>query len=406
VLGTIARWFVAKGTTSQFGLTYLLRISEWFYRKAVHAAPCWIDARRELVGIILFQGKRKEAIEESEIEKQFQHKVAIHLGLPVDAKVFLPSAAAKIIGGMGHIDAYIKYRILTGDVRQYWLLAREIANKPFLDYWRDYITIVTEPRALAELRNQELAYGVCGFSAMPALDGHLTHIHTAISQIQRRWRGEHRPPLLVLKNEHAVMMAEQKKAWGMKPSDWFICLHVRSSGYHAQARHGVESLRNASIETYDEMIHAVIAQEGWVVRVGDSTMPPMSFHNPRLIDYARSPIKSPDMDVALAASCKLFVGQSSGLHSIPHAFGVPCCLVNLPINLGFPWHAEDIVLYKHYYSEKLEHYLTYEEVLASPICEADNQYLLNKHKVRLMPNSPGEITKVVLDALKQVALAA
>jgi putative glycosyltransferase (TIGR04372 family) len=138
--------------------------------------------------------------------------------------------------------------------------------------------------------------------------------------------------------------------------------------------------------------------------MGDSSMPPLDpqqyANDRRVIDHALSADKTPEMDVALGASCRLFVGQSSGLHTIPHAFGRPCCLVNIPLNAGFPWHVEDVFIPKLYFSRRKNRALTLEEILSSELVHADNQFLLSAHDVTLLPNDPDEIAETVAEALQ------
>ena len=136
--------------------------------------------------------------------------------------------------------------------------------------------------------------------------------------------------------------------------------------------------------------------------MGDAATPPLDIHDPHFIDYAHSSSKSAELDVALGATCHLFVGLSSGLHTIPHAFGRPCCLVNIPFNKGFPWHAEDTFLYKHYYSKPKRRVLSPTEILSSNIGEADNQFLLSKLGIEVLANSPDEITETVMASLSQI----
>ena len=82
--------------------------------------------------------------------------------------------------------------------------------------------------------------------------------------------------------------------------------------------------------------------------MGDASMPPIDLEkcgtSGRVVDYAHSPDRSAELDVALCASCVLFVSSPSGLHTVAHAFGRPVCEVNYPIYNGFPWYSDDIFI--------------------------------------------------------------
>ncbi len=308
---TFARWLIAKIITDQNLFNCLARLSERNFQRAVRAAPLWLDAQRALGYMILFQGRRDDAMVQLGNAEALRDELALRAGFEPDRKVFLPPETPKVLGGIGHIDAYVKHRILNGDQRPYYLLARngEIVNKPFLEYWRDYITVVTDPAEVDKLAVAEAIYGVGWLGVMPRGDG-VAHVHSVIAGLQRQWSAERRAPLLRLRAEHAEQLATQKQKWGMSEEDWFICLHIRSSGFHGQIQGGAEDFRNAPLESYYPLIRSIVKSGGWVVRMGDSSMPPLELgacgNNPQVIDYAHSPSKTPEMDVALCASCRLF----------------------------------------------------------------------------------------------------
>lgn len=267
---TFARWLIAKIITDQNLFNCLARLSERNFQRAVRAAPLWLDAQRALGYMILFQGRRDDAMVQLGNAEALRDELALRAGFEPDRKVFLPPETPKVLGGIGHIDAYVKHRILNGDQRPYYLLARngEIVNKPFLEYWRDYITVVTDPAEVDKLAVAEAIYGVGWLGVMPRGDG-VAHVHSVIAGLQRQWSAERRAPLLRLRAEHAEQLATQKQKWGMSEEDWFICLHIRSSGFHGQIQGGAEDFRNAPLESYYPLIRSIVKSGGWVVRMGN-----------------------------------------------------------------------------------------------------------------------------------------
>jgi putative glycosyltransferase (TIGR04372 family) len=402
--GTVARWLIAKIITDQKMFYRLAGLTEKYFRDAVRAAPLWIEVQRALGYIILFQGRRDEAIVQLGKAEALREELALRAGVEPDRKVYLPPETSRIMGGIGHIDADVKHRILNNDKRPYVVLAREdaIVNRPFLDYWRDYVTVITDPAECDRLAVEEAIYGVGWLGVLPDGDG-VAHVHGAIAALQRQWSEEGRAPLLKLRDEHAELVAAQKRAWGMSDSDWFVCLHVRSSGFHGQKEGGAEDFRSAPLDAYYPTIRSIVESGGWVVRMGDPSMQPLDLKEceggRHVIDYAVSAGRSAELDIALCASCRLFVGQSSGLQTVPHAFGTPCCLINIPLNAGFPWHVEDVFIPKLYFSTRENRILSLEEILSSTIVEADNQFLLAANDVVLVPNSADDILETVREAL-------
>ena len=401
----IATWSAAKYFTNERSVGRIAKITEHLFRRAVKAAPLWLHARRGLGNIVMYQGRRDEAVAQFARTETLRDELARAAGLDVNAKVFLPRQCGQNIGAIGCIDAFVKRKIMTGDPRPYYLLADPlgISNPAFLDYWSDYVTIVTDRAEIARLAKFEAVYGVSWVSAMPR-EGSYVHIHRGISSIQQQWSSERRQPLLALRQRHAELLGKYKSKLGMAETDWYICLHVRSQGFNSERAGGSEDFRNAPIEDYYPMIRALVAAGGWIIRMGDPSMPPLDLSHcagsRQVVDYALSADRSAELDVALTASCRLFVGHSSGLHTIPHAFGCPCCLVNIPLNAGFPWHSEDLFIPKRYFATSTRSALSLENIFSSDeIINADNQFLLSRAGVRLRSNEPDDLLETVREAL-------
>jgi len=398
-------WRAAKFFSNHRSIAYLAGISEWLFRNATKSAPLWIHAHRGLGNLILFQGRHEEGLAQLGHAERLRNKLAKVAGWKEDTKVFLPRGCCSVLGGIGLIDGYVKHKILTGDPRPYYLLADPIAtaNSIFLSYWSDYVTIVTDPTKIAELAKFEAVYGVGWMTVMPRGDTYV-HVHRGISAVQRQWSKESRSPLLLLRDEHRDLLVKYKAKIGMAEKDWYICLHVRSHGFHSERRGGSEDIRNAPIEDYYSLIRDVVAAGGWVVRMGDSSMPALDMSkcggDHRVIDFALSFDKSAALDVALGASCRLFVGHSSGFHTIPHAFGRPCCMVNIPLTAGFPWHPDDIFVPKKYVSVSSGAALSLAQLMSSTnILNADNIFQLAQAELVLLPNEPDELVEAMREAL-------
>lgn len=303
--------------------------------------------------------------------------------------VSLPLSCANTIGCMGHLDGFIKRKILGRDLRTYILRTpmEQIVNVPFLDYWSEYIRIeIGPPDPMAGEWNWALPFGDC-----------VEYVHRGIARAEQQWHAEGRAPLLKLKPGHRDLLESQKRAWGMGADDWFICLHVRSAAFHGDG--ASEDFRNSPIADYEPMIRETIRAGGWVIRLGDPSMPPLTVEHPRAIDYARRPEKSPEMDVALCASCRLFVGVSSGMYLVAHAFGTPICLVNFPLMAGVPWHPEMLFIPPRYIWRDTGRDVTLEEFLSGDLIYADHGPLQEKAGIALERNRPDEIASVVAEAL-------
>jgi len=114
----------------------------------------------------------------------------------------------------------------------------------------------------------------------------------------RCWEKAERAPLLTLSEVEMTKGRACLKELGLPDSAWFVCLHVRESGFkREQGFNPVEDGLNAEIGTYLPAIRAVTERGGWVIRVGDPKMQPLP-PTPRAIDYAHSAVRSEWMDVS------------------------------------------------------------------------------------------------------------
>jgi putative glycosyltransferase (TIGR04372 family) len=386
------------------GLLCALRTAEEQLRRVMEASPAWVAAGRALGRNLWFQGRFEEALQTFAAAEEMRDSMAQAAHLARDSCVFLPGNCAQSIGLMGHIDGFVKSKLLTRDTRPYYLIAPNgtAVNSVFLDYWRKYITVLSHPEEISQFAHLEPVFSANWNWVMPHHGKHV-FVHQGIAAVQRAWQSENRPPLLSLRRPEARALARARSRWGMREQDRFVCLHVRSGGYYGRAHDRSQRFRNTSIECYYPMIRALIGKGFWVVRMGDASMPPLDpaqCGDPtRVIDYALSVDKSETLDVALCARCELFVSSSSGLHTIAHAFGRPACGVNHTIYAGFPWHTADIFIPQLYFSHRENRVLGLEEILGSDIPFRDHHFLLEQAGLSLIPNDADDIAETVLEAL-------
>ena len=381
-----------------------LNKAEVLLNETILQVPVWTTPRRALGRNLWFQGRFEEAIQALDAAEKIRDVMAWIAGFPSNACVFLPRNCAESIGLMGHLDAFVKHRILTEDSRPYYLLApvKNVINPAFLSYWCDYIKIVSAPDEIESLEPMERIYGADWNWAMPQ-DGKTIFVHQAMAAIQRAWQTAGRPPLLQLSAAHADQLSRTRRKWGMRDGDRYVCLHVRSAGFYGESREHAQRFRNTSVNDYYPLVRMLADMGFWVIRMGDSTMQPLDLAecgaSGRVIDYALSNDKAAELDVALCAQCELFVSSPSGLHTVAHAFGRPVCEVNYPIYAGFPWHPDDIFVPQFYYSRLKDRVLTLREILGSDIIHLDHHFLLERAGITLLSLEPDDIVEAVREAL-------
>ena len=126
---------------------------------------------------------------------------------------------------------------------------------------------------------------------------------------------------------------------------------------------------------------------------------PQSDH---IIDYAHLDIKTDWMDVFLCASCRFFIGSSSGLFILADIFGVPTGVVNLSaMATVLPYGPNSIGIPKLVWSPKEERYLSFNEVFSSPIGSFRSDSSYSKAGVWPEENSPEDIKDVAMEMLEK-----
>ncbi|MCH9769618.1 MAG: TIGR04372 family glycosyltransferase [Gammaproteobacteria bacterium] len=384
---------------------FLMKLSAW--RLRLFAAKTVPEKYLALGRNTWMQGKHKKALRHFRIGEAVRKKLVVKYHWQDKNFIMLPRNCAHVIGLMGHLDGFIKRKILNQDSRTYYLLApkNEIVNQCFLEYWSSYIKIITDQDEINTLAKYEPAFTVNWNWAILEND-RMLHVHHALAKAQKRWYSENRAPLLKLTAEHQALLVNQKQAWGMQDDDWFVCLHVRSAGYYQKQDGNTQEFRNTAISDYYPLIDAITAEGGWVMRMGDASTELLDKaqlkYPQRVIDYAHSAERSVVLDVVLSASCRLFISSPSGLHLVAKAFGRPAFYINFPLYRGFPHDPNSIFIPPFYYSKAKKRQLKLKEILASNLVHADHQCHLDRSQVAIQPVSPEDIVLAAREVLSVI----
>lgn len=227
-------------------------------------------------------------------------------------------------------------------------------------------------------------------------DGQGLYYGPAAAKIQNRWEAEKRPPLLSRSAESNEALTLLRRQLGIPDGAWYVCLHVRQSGFHGKWNKVWEQARDAKIETYTEAIRAIVARGGYVVRMGDPSMPALPPMN-RVIDYARSDFKAEHADILLLSGARFFAGTNSGLSMVPGIYGVPCVLSNW-VPIGIPnWFGPDLMVPKLLRRKATGAIVPLDEMLGTPLGYLQNPQDLPEG-VEFVENTPQEL-KLAVDQM-------
>ena len=221
-----------------------------------------------------------------------------------------------------------------------------------------------------------------------------------IAKIQQAWEKEKRAPLLKLNPQENESLDMLLGDMGVPKDAWYVCLHVRESGYHKKWNKMYPSLRDADIEDYISAIEEITARGGWVIRMGDESMRPVP-EMEKLVDYCHSDFKADSADILLLAGCRFLLGTNSGLATVPGIFGRPMVLTNwVPIALPL-WFGQDLMIPKLFRDKTNDEILSLQQMLSTKAGSIQNIDECPEH-LEVIANTPDEIREAVVEMIDRL----
>ena len=271
---------------------------------------------------------------------------------PSDVKVFASEWQTQI-GHEGMLDVQLRMRELgwwKGDP-VVLVNSDRVANLAFLSLFARRAKLLSVGRSVPSDIARELIslQRYCGlsFNAFEMPDGTVVQWSEAAALALRQWDQEGRQPPLRAEFDRKFSaspplvstLAQARHDWGMKPDDWYVCLHLRDGSFYGEARGAGQSHRNTNVENYRAAIEYITSLGGWVIKLGAKNSPSLPAM-PRVVDYGHSAYKSGLMDIALIRGARLFIGTTSGLTNVAISFGIPAALVNCISTDAQLWHEQ------------------------------------------------------------------
>jgi putative glycosyltransferase (TIGR04372 family) len=271
-------------------------------------------------------------------------------------------------------------------------------NLALLDIWREHFDVIDGGWRFAILRQfkyiPELT--INGGDGVVAITGAADY-----ARVLDKWGS--RPPLVKLPSQQEQEGRDVLAQLGVPEGAWFVCLHVREGGY-SPSDEFIHSHRNSDISTYKQAAQEIARRGGWVIRMGDASMTPLTAGDdrwPNTVDYALSDSKSYEADVFLCARARFFLGDTSGLIMVSAIFGVPCVLTNvIPHGAGMGMGATDIAIPK--ILERDGRCISFPEIFGSEIGYFRMAELYQDANLTIINNSPDEIHAVVMEILDRL----
>jgi putative glycosyltransferase (TIGR04372 family) len=339
------------------------------------------------------KGEPRSMVMELDEGLRLNRKIAEALGLD--------TLNLKILGndfaGMGHLtllDPIVKLKAL-GIIKKNHLMVvtpNAVANLAYLECWKKHLPVlVTNENNYSALTR--LFPSIFEDMSMLEVDSGFMQLFEAWNLALNTWADK--PPLLELTHEQKQAGEQLLESAGIPKGAWFVGLHVREGAKGGYLRSGA----NADVLDYLPAAQAIAARGGWVIRMGTEAKPLAGL--PQLWDYANSGQQCDWMDVYLWASCRFFIGTSSGPASAPPTFGRPLLYTNACSIGHSPNLRHSLMIPKLLWSNKKKRLLTFREMLEGPYAWTVRPEF-DRGETQLVENSPAEISAAVVEMLDRL----
>jgi putative glycosyltransferase (TIGR04372 family) len=268
-------------------------------------------------------------------------KLLAGMDIRFDELRIIPEEWTTQIGHLGMLDILWRMRELGWWSGKPLMVVRSgiVANQAFFHLFERFGKVLVIGQTVSDLVGEELLslQRWCGmnFNAFRLPNGEVVPWQDAGALAIAQWEGEGRGDPLCdeydrifgSSRELAENFRRLRESWGMKPDDWYVCLHTRDASHYFELAGTGQTHRNSPIEAYIDAIRFVTAKGGWVIKLGgpkSPKLPPLE----HTIDYALSDFRSELMDICLIRNAKAFIGTTSGLTNVAISFGIPSAIVN------------------------------------------------------------------------------
>jgi len=196
-----------------------------------------------------------------------------------------------------------------------------------------------------------------------------------------------------LTDEEKEQGARLVESFGLDRSRPFVVLHARETGYNPAHWHN--AFRDCDIATYRPAIAALVEQGFSVVRIGDPSMKPIGLDLRHVHDAVTD--KHPMLHPWLVQHCAFFVHCFSGPLELARAYGRPTLGINCHPGDLYPPEMGQVYAFKRFEEISTGRMLDFAEIIGRRFTMLWHQAQLDNQGLRLVDNTPEEITEACLD---------
>ena len=217
------------------------------------------------------------------------------------------------------------------------------------------------------------------------------------------------PALLHFTSSEKLAGNNLLQALGVTSDAPWVCIHNRDAEYlntklaasksSPEKSWGYHNYRDFSAKSMVLAAEELTKRGYYVLRMGAVVAEQLISTNPKIVDYASTPLRSDLGDIFLLANCAAYLGSDSGIASVPFIFCRPVIHINWPLSqvATLTFQGPLIFITKHLYHRSTKRYLGIREVLDRKLINAGESRVYEEAGVDVVDNTPEEICDLAVE---------
>ena len=217
------------------------------------------------------------------------------------------------------------------------------------------------------------------------------------------------PALLHFTSSEKLAGKNLLQALGVTSDAPWVCIHNRDAEYlntklaasksSPEKSWGYHNYRDFSAKSMVLAAEELTKRGYYVLRMGAVVAEQLISTNPKIVDYASTPLRSDLGDIFLLANCAAYLGSDSGIASVPFIFCRPVIHINWPLSqvATLTFQGPLIFITKHLYHRSTKRYLGIREVLDRKLINAGESRVYEEAGVDVVDNTPEEICDLAVE---------
>ena len=311
--------------------------------------------------------------------------------------MFTTIAAERIGDLAGSCDIHIKRKIINPLKVKVCFIVHPACNKTLINMFRKHIFILetTLGKILIDISKDKLIENELFLKVNEDIFAYKEYSIVG-------------PQISLSSNQISQGYSKLKKI-GITKNDWWVCFHVREETYlknlklYKKRDLSYHSYRDFSEESLHKGIEEVTKRGGYVFLMSERGKSTAFNNNPHVIQYNNNTFKTGFLDIFLCSQAKFFIGNTSGITSVPKILGVPVGVCNQIGFNHFLQQKKSLTIYKKLFCLTTQKILTYDEMFKNNYFDQYKGWVefttdsLKKRNVIAVENSSDEILGLVKD---------